>query len=106
MRRRHGHQALDSSEGYGAALGRPHEAAADAILAVVLCRRGEDAVGAETLRGHRHAVCGVRMSRLQSEEPAAGTSQHKVVSLSVSESMQPVAQEDELTYFHLRPAIY
>lgn len=83
MGRRHGNQALDSSEGYGAALGRPHEAAADAILAVVLRRRGEDAVRTEALRGHRHTVCGVRRKmedenlRNQQLEPAAGNSQHK-----------------------------
>lgn len=77
MGRCHGNQALDSGEGHGAALGRPHEAAADAILAVVLRRRGEDAVWAEALRGHGHTVCGVRKSRLHCEEAAAGTKQHK-----------------------------
>lgn len=63
MGRRHGHQALDSGEGHGAALGGPHQAAADAVLAVVLRRRGEDAVGAEAFRGHGHAVCGVEHRR-------------------------------------------
>lgn len=63
MGRRHGHQALDSGEGDGAALGGAHQAAADAILAVVLRRRGEDAVGTEALHGHGHTVCGVRTDR-------------------------------------------
>lgn len=58
--RRHGDQALDPGEGHRAALGRAHQAAADAVLAVVLRRRGEDAVGPEALHGHGHAVCGVR----------------------------------------------
>lgn len=66
MGRRHGHQALDSGEGYGAALGGANQAAADSILAVVLRRRGEDAVGAEALHGHGHTVCEVREDRFNS----------------------------------------
>lgn len=66
MGRCHGHQALDSGEGYCAALGGAHQAAADAVLAVILCQRGEDTVGAEALRGHGHAVCEVRKDGLSS----------------------------------------
>lgn len=55
--RRHGHQALDPGQGHGAVLGGAHQAAADAVLAVVLRRRGEDAVGSEALHGQGHAVC-------------------------------------------------
>lgn len=55
--RRHGHQALDSGEGHSAALCRAHQAAADAILPVVLGRCGKYAVGAEALHGRGHAVC-------------------------------------------------
>lgn len=60
MWRCHGHQALDSSERDGAALGGAHEAAADAVLAVVLCWCGEDAVRTEALHGHGHTVCEAR----------------------------------------------
>lgn len=66
MGRCHGHQALDSGEGYGAALGGAHQAAADAILAVVLRWCGEDAIGAEALHGHGHAVCEVRKDKFNS----------------------------------------
>lgn len=62
----HRHQALDSGEGYGAALSGAHEAAADAILAIVLRRRGEDAVGAEALHGSGHAVCEIKKAWLES----------------------------------------
>lgn len=66
MGRRHGHQALDSSKGHGAALSGAHEAAANAILAVVLRWCGEDAVRAEALHRHGHTVCEVRKDRLHS----------------------------------------
>lgn len=56
--RRHGHQALDSGEGHSAALCWAHQAATDAILAVVLSRCGKHTVGAEALHGRGHAVCG------------------------------------------------
>lgn len=68
MWRRHGHQALDSGEGYGAALGGAHEATADAILAVVFCGRGEDAVRPKALHGHGHTVCEVGRERSQSSD--------------------------------------
>lgn len=68
MWRRHGHQALHSGEGYSAALGGAHEAAADAILAVVFCGRGEDAVRTKAFHGHGHAVCEVRKEWLQSSD--------------------------------------
>lgn len=66
MGRCHRHQALDSGEGHRAALGGAHQAAADAVLAVILCQCGKDAVGAKALRGHGHAVCEEREDRLSS----------------------------------------
>lgn len=59
MGRRHGDQALDPGQRDRAALCGAHQAAADAVLTVVLRRRGEDAVRTEALGGHGHAVCGV-----------------------------------------------
>lgn len=66
MGRCHGYQALDSSEGHCAAFSGAHQTAAYAVLAVILCRCGEDAVGAEALRRHGHAVCEVRRDVLSS----------------------------------------
>lgn len=61
----HGHQALHSGEGHRASFGRAHKAAADAILAVVLCWCCEDAVRTETLHGHGHTVCEDKKDRLR-----------------------------------------
>lgn len=65
--RRHGHQTLDPREGHGAALSRADQTAADAVLAVVLRRRSEDAVGAEALHGHGHAVCKQKVKQNNNE---------------------------------------
>lgn len=74
----HRHQALDSGEGYGAALSGAHKAAADAILAIVLCRRGEDAVGAEALHGSGHAVCEIKKAWLESRDATSTIQDWKV----------------------------
>lgn len=74
----HRHQALDSGEGYGAALSGAHEAAADAILAIVLRRRGEDAVGAEALHGSGHAVCEIKKAWLESRHARSTIQDWKV----------------------------
>jgi len=58
--RGHGHQALDAGERHGAVLAGAHQAAADAVLAAVLARRGEHAVGPEALHRRGHAACGGR----------------------------------------------
>ena len=76
MGSRHGHQALDSGEGYSAALCGAHKAAADAILPIVLRRCGEDTVRTEALHGHGHTVCEVRKDRLHATTAMMMTIQH------------------------------
>lgn len=77
MGRRHGDQALDAGERHRAALGRAHQAAADPVLAVVLGRRREDAVGPEALHGHGHAAWGRRRGGVK-----RGRSQQRTVMMS------------------------
>lgn len=60
MGRRHGYQALDSSQWYSAAFRWAHETAANAILAIVLGWSGKDAVRTKALHGQGHAICKVR----------------------------------------------
>lgn len=84
--RGHGHQALDPGQGHGAVLSGAHQAAADAVLAVVLRRRGEDAVGSEALHGQGHAVCGRQTEQVRKLETDPSLSRDDVFYAFVNSS--------------------